>query len=126
MKKLQEVAFPRRDELKKRLEEKYSKEHGDYLRDQSEAAAAGVCGLQLQRLSLLGEEDRRRGLLLEEERQRVAALRRLQIQSQQFQYFEDQLRRQELANQRAGGAGPQVTSLLLLLMICFDVLEKEM
>uniref|UniRef100_A0A8C9ZE72 STAM binding protein like 1 n=1 Tax=Sander lucioperca TaxID=283035 RepID=A0A8C9ZE72_SANLU len=87
MKKLQEVAFPRKDELKKRLQEKYSREHSQYLRAQ----------------------DRRRGLLLEEERQRVAALRRLQIQSQQFQYFEDQLRRQELANRRAGEAEPKVT-----------------
>ncbi|TDG97636.1 hypothetical protein EPR50_G00209900 [Perca flavescens] len=112
MKKVQEVAFPRKDELKKRLQEKYSREHSEYLRAQSEAAAAVAavegCGLQLQRLSLLGEEDRRRGLLLEQERQRVAALRRLQIQSQQFQYFEDQLRRQELANRRAGEAEPKV------------------
>uniref|UniRef100_A0A3Q4GBX9 STAM binding protein-like 1 n=1 Tax=Neolamprologus brichardi TaxID=32507 RepID=A0A3Q4GBX9_NEOBR len=83
MKKLQEVAFPRKDELKKRLEEKYSREHSEYLRQ----------------LSLL-DEDRRRFLLLEEERQRVAALRRMQIESEQFRYFEDQLRRQELANKR--------------------------
>uniref|UniRef100_A0A3P8SMF2 STAM binding protein like 1 n=1 Tax=Amphiprion percula TaxID=161767 RepID=A0A3P8SMF2_AMPPE len=89
MKKLQEVAFPRRDELKKRLEEKYSREHSEYLRAQVS---------QLQRLSLL-DEDRRR--FLEEERQRVAALRRMQIESEQFRYFEDQLRRQELANRRA-------------------------
>ncbi|KAL3968236.1 chromodomain-helicase-DNA-binding protein 1-like [Sarotherodon galilaeus] len=87
MKKLQEVAFPRKDELKKRLEEKYSREHSEYLR------------AQLQRLSLL-DEDRRRFLLLEEERQRVAALRRMQIESEQFRYFEDQLRRQELASKR--------------------------
>lgn len=57
------------------------------------------CGQQLQQLSLL-DEDRRRFLLLEEERQRVAALRRMQIESEQFRYFEDQLRRQELANKR--------------------------
>uniref|UniRef100_A0A4W6G2I6 STAM binding protein like 1 n=1 Tax=Lates calcarifer TaxID=8187 RepID=A0A4W6G2I6_LATCA len=34
MKKLQEVAFPRKDELKKRLQEKYSREHTEYLRAQ--------------------------------------------------------------------------------------------
>uniref|UniRef100_A0A3B4GIX5 STAM binding protein like 1 n=1 Tax=Pundamilia nyererei TaxID=303518 RepID=A0A3B4GIX5_9CICH len=85
MKKLQEVAFPRKDELKKRLEEKYSREHSEYLRAQS---------------FILGKLDRRRFLLLEEERQRVAALRRMQIESEQFRYFEDQLRRQELANKR--------------------------
>ncbi|XP_068585273.1 AMSH-like protease isoform X3 [Cebidichthys violaceus] len=109
MKKLQEVAFPRKDELKKRLQEKYSREHTEYLRAQSQAAAVAVdvCGHQLQRLSLLGE-DRRRGLLLEEERQRVAALRRMQIESEQFRYFEDQLRRQELANRRGEEEEPKV------------------
>ncbi|KAJ4919966.1 hypothetical protein JOQ06_000203 [Pogonophryne albipinna] len=34
MKKLQEVAFPRKDELKKLLQEKYSLEHSEYLRAQ--------------------------------------------------------------------------------------------
>ncbi|CAK6983165.1 AMSH-like protease [Scomber scombrus] len=90
MKKLQDVAFPRRDELRKRLQEKYSREHSEYLRAQSQAAVlVDGCGQQLQRLSLL-----------EEERQRVAGLRRMQIESEQFRYFEDQLRRQELANRR--------------------------
>lgn len=37
LQKLQEVAFPRKDELKKRLQEKYSREHSEYLRAQ-------VCG----------------------------------------------------------------------------------
>ena len=80
------------------------------------------CGQQLQRLSLLAE-DRRRGLLLEEERQRVAALRRLQIESEQFRYFEDQLRRQELANRRGEEAGPKVTLLLLLLLLILQNLQ---
>ncbi|XP_063338454.1 AMSH-like protease isoform X2 [Pelmatolapia mariae] len=105
MKKLQEVAFPRKDELKKRLEEKYSREHSEYLRAQSQAAVVvHGCG---QQLSLL-DEDRRRFLLLEEERQRVAALRRMQIESEQFRYFEDQLRRQELANKRGVEAEQKV------------------
>lgn len=65
------------------------------------------CGQQLQQLSLL-DEDRRRFLLLEEERQRVAALRRMQIESEQFRYFEDQLRRQELANKRGVEAEQKV------------------
>uniref|UniRef100_A0A3Q3AV74 STAM binding protein-like 1 n=1 Tax=Kryptolebias marmoratus TaxID=37003 RepID=A0A3Q3AV74_KRYMA len=97
MKKLQEVAFPRKEELKRRLQEKYSREHTEYLRT------------QLQRLSLL-DEDRRR-LLLEAEKQRVAALRRLQIESEQFRYFEDQLKRQELANKRGEEAGLKVMHL---------------
>lgn len=66
-------------------------------------------GQQPQQLSLL---DRRRLKLLEEEKQRVAALRRLQVQSEQFRYFEDQLRRQELANQR--GRDPKVILLQLI------------
>lgn len=107
MKKLQEVAFPRKDELKKRLQEKYSREHSEYLKTQSQAAVVDGCGQQLQQLSLLDEE-RRRLLLLEEERQRVAALRRMQIESEQFRYFEDQLRRQELANRRGEQAGPKL------------------
>ncbi|XP_040922635.1 AMSH-like protease isoform X1 [Toxotes jaculatrix] len=106
MKKLQEVAFPRKDELKKRLQEKYSREHTEYLRAQSQAVVDG-CGQQLQCLSLL-DEDRRRFLLLEGERQRVAALRRMQIESEQFRYFEDQLRRQELANRRGEEAEQKV------------------
>ncbi|XP_024120771.1 AMSH-like protease isoform X2 [Oryzias melastigma] len=99
MKKLQEEAFPRKDELKKRLQEKYSWEHGEYLRAQSPSVVVDGCGQQLQQLSLL-DEDRRRVLLLEEEKQRVAALRRMQIESEQFRYFEDQLKRQELANKK--------------------------
>uniref|UniRef100_A0A7N8X7J6 STAM binding protein-like 1 n=1 Tax=Mastacembelus armatus TaxID=205130 RepID=A0A7N8X7J6_9TELE len=93
MKKLQEVAFPRKDELKKRLQEKYSREHSEYLKAQVSVSVK-----------------RRRLLLLEEERQRVAALRRMQIESEQFRYFEDQLRRQELANRRGEQAGPKVSS----------------
>ncbi|XP_072229709.1 AMSH-like protease isoform X2 [Leuresthes tenuis] len=100
MKKLQEVAFPRKDELRKRLQEKYSREHSEYLRAQNQAVAVDGCGRQLQHLALL-DQDRRRLLLLEEEKQRVAALRRMQIESEQFRYFEDQLRRQERANRRA-------------------------
>ena len=60
---------------------------------QSQAVVAEGCGQQLQRLSLL-----------EEERQRVAQLRRMQLESEQFRHFEDQLRRQELANRREEAA----------------------
>lgn len=114
MKKLQDVAFPRRDELKKRLEEKYSSEYTDYL-NKSQSAAEGS-GEQLQRASLLTEDPGRRALLsadgsggrgqwLEAERQRVAELRKRQIESEQFLRFEEQLQRQEQANQREA---PQV------------------
>ncbi|XP_041830191.1 AMSH-like protease isoform X1 [Melanotaenia boesemani] len=101
LQKLQDVAFPQKDELKRRLQEKYGREHSEFLRVQNQAVVVEGCGQQLQRLSLL-DEDRRRVLLLEEEKQRVAALRRMQIESEQFRYFEDQLRRQEQANKRGG------------------------
>uniref|UniRef100_A0A674B2E8 STAM binding protein like 1 n=1 Tax=Salmo trutta TaxID=8032 RepID=A0A674B2E8_SALTR len=89
IKKLQDVAFPRKDQLKKLLHEKYNKEHTEYLKSQSQALVADCCGQQLQKMSLV-----------EQERQRVAQLRRMQMESEQFRYFEDQLRRQELANRR--------------------------
>lgn len=78
------------------------------------------CGQQLQQLSLL-DKDRKRLLLLEEERQRVAALRRMQIESEQFRYFEDQLRRQELANKRGEEAEQKVTFVLVLLQLTLTV-----
>lgn len=56
---------------------------------QTQAMAVDMCGERLQKMSLL-----------EEERQRVAQLRKMQIESEQFRYFEDQLRRQELASRR--------------------------
>lgn len=65
------------------------------------------CGQQMQQLSLLGR-DSKQLLLLEKEKQRVAALRRLQIETEQFRYFEDQLKRQELASRRGDGAEPKV------------------
>uniref|UniRef100_A0A8C1S1U5 STAM binding protein-like 1 n=1 Tax=Cyprinus carpio TaxID=7962 RepID=A0A8C1S1U5_CYPCA len=89
MKKLQEVAFPRKDQLKRLLHEKYSKEHSEYLKSQPQAMAVDMCSERLQKMSLL-----------EEERQRVAQLRKMQIESEQFRYFEDQLQRQELASRR--------------------------
>ncbi|CAB1311902.1 unnamed protein product, partial [Coregonus sp. 'balchen'] len=89
MKKLQDVAFPRKDQLKKLLHEKFNKEHAEYLMSQSQAVVADGCSQQLQRTSLV-----------EQEKQRVEQLRRMQIESEQFRYFEDQLRRQELANRR--------------------------
>ncbi|KAL0984131.1 hypothetical protein UPYG_G00137500 [Umbra pygmaea] len=89
MKKLQDVAFPRKDQLKKLLHEKYNKEHAEYLKSQTQVVVMGDGCCPLQRMSLV-----------EQERQRVAQLRRMQIESEQFRYFEDQLRRQELANHR--------------------------
>lgn len=103
MKKLQDVAFPRRDELKIRLEEKYSLEYSDYL-NKSHSVSEGR-GQQLQSVSLLAEDSGGQGQWLEAERRRVAELRQRQIESEQFLRFEEQLQRQERASQ---SAGPQV------------------
>ncbi|XP_072320290.1 AMSH-like protease [Eucyclogobius newberryi] len=111
MKKLQDVAFPRRDELKKRLEEKYSHEYSEYLRTNESQSAAEGRGQQLQRAVLLAQDPSGTALLLadaslgrgqwlEQERRRVDDLRRRQIESEQFERFEEQLKRQERANQR--------------------------
>lgn len=111
MKTLQDVAFPRRDELKKRLEQKYSSEYTDYL-NKSQSAAEGSVE-RLQRVSLLAESSGGRGQWLEAERQRVAELRKRQIESEQFLRFEEQLQRQEQANHRetpqVALKGPDVT-----------------
>lgn len=56
---------------------------------QTQAMAVDTCGERLQKMSLM-----------EEERQRVAQLRKMQIESEQFRFFEDQLRRQEMASRR--------------------------
>lgn len=80
----------------------------DLLSAQSRSAVVEKGGRQLQQLSLL-DGDGQRLLLLEKEKQRVAALRRLQIETEQFRYFEDQLKRQELANRRGDGAEQKVT-----------------
>lgn len=98
MKKLQDVAFPRRDELKKRLEEKYSSEYTDYLNKSQSAVERS--GEQLQRGIPLADSSAGRGQWLEAERQRVAELRKQQIESEQFLRFEEQLQRQEQANHR--------------------------
>lgn len=103
MKKLQDVAFPRRDELKKRLEEKYSLEYSDYL-NKIQSATEGR-SQQMQCAPLLAVDSRGRSQWMEAERRRVAELRQRQIESEQFLRFEEQLQRQERANE---SAGPQV------------------
>ncbi|XP_061611649.1 AMSH-like protease isoform X2 [Phyllopteryx taeniolatus] len=95
MKKLQEVAFCRKDELQKRLEYKYGREHAHFL--QVQEASAGRRG---------PSDEERRGPL-EAERERVAAMRRSQLATEQFAYFEELLTCQEAANRRGEAAGHQ-------------------
>nr|XP_060643435.1 STAM-binding protein [Anolis sagrei ordinatus] len=103
VKKLKEVAFPRAEELKKDLIEKYSKEYEEYVirKKKQEEEFARSLALQQQ---------------LEEERQRVALMKQQQAEQEQFQAFEEMIRRQELEKERLrvlqqfGGLGPEASA----------------
>ncbi|XP_066475497.1 AMSH-like protease isoform X2 [Tiliqua scincoides] len=84
MKKLKEVAFPRIDELKKDLLKKYHAEYQEYMQDKNKCKAEQLKKLEQQKL-------------IEAEKKRVAQIRQQQLATEQFQFFEDQLKKQELA-----------------------------
>lgn len=84
MKKLKEIAFPRTDELKKDLLKKYNIEYQEYLQSKNKYKAEILKQLEHQSL-------------IEAERKRVARMRQQQLESEQFLFFEDQLKKQELA-----------------------------
>ncbi|XP_071986960.1 AMSH-like protease isoform X1 [Engystomops pustulosus] len=83
LKKLKEVAFPRTDYLKKDLLKKYHLEYQDYMKDINERKAECLKKMEQQQL-------------IEAEKKRVAQLRQQQIETEQFNFFEDQLRKQDL------------------------------
>ncbi|KAH0622997.1 hypothetical protein JD844_030882 [Phrynosoma platyrhinos] len=87
VKKLKEVAFPRAEELKTELIEKYNKEYAEYniQKKKQEEEFARSLALQQQ---------------LEEERQRVALMKQQQAEQEQFHAFEEMIRRQELEKER--------------------------
>ncbi|NXT01249.1 STALP protease, partial [Jacana jacana] len=84
IKKLKEVAFPRTDELKRDLLRKYHLEYQEYLRNQNKCKSEFLKKLEHQKL-------------IEAEKKRIAHMRQQQLESEQFQFFEDQLKKQELA-----------------------------
>ncbi|XP_014428206.2 AMSH-like protease isoform X4 [Pelodiscus sinensis] len=84
MKKLKEVAFPRTDDLKKDLLKKYNVEYQEYMQDKNKCKAEFLRKLEQQRL-------------IEAEKKRIAQMRQQQLETEQFQFFEDQLKKQELA-----------------------------
>ncbi|XP_037353210.1 AMSH-like protease isoform X3 [Talpa occidentalis] len=96
MKKLKEIAFPRTDELKKDLLKKYNVEYQEYLQSKNKYKAEILKKLEHQRL-------------IEAERKRIAQMRQQQLESEQFLFFEDQLKKQELAR---GHIPSQETSVL--------------
>lgn len=82
LKKLKEVAFPRTDELKKELLKKYNLEYQEHMKNINERKVECLKKMEQQQL-------------IEAEKKRVAQLRQQQLQTEQFTFFEDQLRKQE-------------------------------
>ncbi|KAM4702678.1 AMSH-like protease isoform 2-T2 [Rhinophrynus dorsalis] len=82
LKKLKDVAFPRTDDLKRDLLKKYSLEYQEYMQGINKRKAECLKKLEQQQL-------------IEAEKKRVAQLRQQQIQTEQFSFFEDQLRKQD-------------------------------
>ncbi|KAM5172106.1 STAM-binding protein [Mantella aurantiaca] len=87
LKKLKEVAFPKAEELKKELHKRYCKEYAEFLERKKceEEECARRTALQQQ---------------LEAEKKRVALMKQQQEQQEQFQAFEEMIRRKELENER--------------------------
>nr|XP_060624746.1 AMSH-like protease isoform X1 [Anolis sagrei ordinatus] len=84
LKKLKDVAFPRTDELKKALLKKYNAEYQEYMQDKNKCKSEILKKLEQQQL-------------IDAEKKRIAQLRQQQLETEQFQFFEDQLKKQELA-----------------------------
>ncbi|XP_059332988.1 AMSH-like protease isoform X2 [Ammospiza nelsoni] len=84
IKKLKEVAFPRTDELKRDLLKKYNLEYQEYMQHKNKCKTEFLKKLEHQKL-------------IEAEKKRIAHMRQQQLESEQFQFFEDQLKKQELA-----------------------------
>lgn len=87
IKKLKEVAFPRAEELKKELLERYSKEYEEYLEKKKKEEEKFAQEMTRQKM-------------LEEEKQRVAIMKKQQLEQEQLNAFEEMLRRKELEKER--------------------------
>nr|XP_006129174.1 STAM-binding protein isoform X2 [Pelodiscus sinensis]XP_006129175.1 STAM-binding protein isoform X2 [Pelodiscus sinensis] len=87
VKKLKEVAFPRAEELKKELLQRYSREYAEYSERKKKEQEEFSRNLALQQQ-------------LEEERQRVAQMKQQQAEQEQFHAFEELIRRKELEKER--------------------------
>ncbi|XP_029465680.1 AMSH-like protease isoform X2 [Rhinatrema bivittatum] len=92
MKKLKDVAFPRRDELKKALLKKYNTEYQEHIQGRNRHQAEYLKKFEQQQM-------------IEEEKKRIAQMRQQHIETQQFNYFEDQLRRQDLVRDQMNAKG---------------------
>ncbi|XP_032304767.1 STAM-binding protein isoform X2 [Coturnix japonica] len=87
MKKLKDVAFPRAEDLKKELLQRYMKDYAKYTEQKKEKEEEDARNLALQQQ-------------LEEERNRVALMKQQQAEQEQFLAFEEMIRQQELEKER--------------------------
>ncbi|XP_053307093.1 AMSH-like protease [Spea bombifrons] len=83
LKKLKDVAFPRTDDIKRDLVKKYSLEYQEYIKGINKRKAESMKKVEQQQL-------------IEAEKKRIAQLRQQQIETEQFNFFEEQLRKQDL------------------------------
>ncbi|KAM8973253.1 STAM-binding protein [Pelodytes ibericus] len=87
LKKLKEVAFPKAELLKKELHKRYSKEYAEYTEKKRSEEEESARRLALQQQ-------------LEAEKQRVARMKQQQEQQEQFNAFEEMIRKKELEAER--------------------------
>ncbi|KAM4748355.1 STAM-binding protein isoform 1-T2 [Rhinophrynus dorsalis] len=87
LKKLKEVAFPKAEELKKELYNRYSREYEEYKEKKR-------CEEEEYTRRLAVQQE------LEAEKQRVARIKQQQEQQEQLQAFEEMIRRKELEAER--------------------------
>ncbi|XP_048362568.1 AMSH-like protease isoform X3 [Sphaerodactylus townsendi] len=100
MKKLKDIAFPRTDELKKDLLKKYNVEYQEYIQGKNKCKAELLKKLEQQNL-------------IEAEKKRIAQIRQQQLEKQQFQFFEDQLKKQDLARDQKSNVAEGLRSVVL-------------
>ncbi|XP_072410332.1 STAM-binding protein-like isoform X2 [Chiloscyllium punctatum] len=87
IKKLKEIAFPRAEQLKSELLQRYAIEYAEHQELQRREAEKFAQELARQQE-------------LEDEKQRVAQMRQQQVEQEQFHAFEEMIRRKELEKER--------------------------
>ncbi|NXE14551.1 STABP protein, partial [Lophotis ruficrista] len=91
VKKLKEVAFPRAEELKEELLKRYAKDYAKYKEQEVSERRLEACAPQ----ETLSHKGFGRG-----QRNRVALMKQQQAEQEQFNAFEEMIRRQELEKER--------------------------
>ncbi|XP_036291621.1 STAM-binding protein isoform X6 [Pipistrellus kuhlii] len=87
LKKLNEIAFPRAEQLKAELLKRYTKEYTEHNEEKKKEAEESARNRAIQQE-------------MEKERQRVAQQKKQQLEQEQFHAFEEMIRNQELEKER--------------------------